>query len=70
MKQKLQRQGTVPVLSPNFESSVPGLYFAGLASANQFGASMRFVIGADYTARRIASAIRARASSAAAEGRN
>jgi hypothetical protein len=42
-----------PVLSPNFESSVPGLYFTGLASANQFGPAMRFVHGADYTARRV-----------------
>ena len=40
-----------PVLSPNFESSVPGLYFTGLASANQFGPVMRFLEGADYTAR-------------------
>jgi hypothetical protein len=42
-----------PVLSPNFESSVSGLYFTGLASANQFGPAMRFVHGADYTARRV-----------------
>ena len=42
-----------PVLSRNFESSVPGLYFTGLASANQFGPVMRFVAGADYTARRV-----------------
>lgn len=42
-----------PVLSPNFESSVPGLYFVGLASANQFGPAMRFVVGAHYTARRV-----------------
>jgi FAD-dependent urate hydroxylase len=42
-----------PVLSPNFESSVPGLYFTGLASANQFGPAMRFLEGADYTARRL-----------------
>jgi hypothetical protein len=42
-----------PVLSPNFESSVPGLYFTGLASANQFGPAMRFVYGAGYTARRV-----------------
>jgi FAD-dependent urate hydroxylase len=42
-----------PVLSPNFESSVPGLYFTGLASANQFGPVMRFLEGADYTARRV-----------------
>ena len=48
-----------PVLSPNFESSVPGLYFTGLASANQFGPAMRFLHGADYTARRLASRIAA-----------
>ncbi|MGA8216324.1 MAG: NAD(P)-binding domain-containing protein [Candidatus Sulfotelmatobacter sp.] len=70
LKRKLRCEGTVPVLSRNFESSVPGLYFTGLASANQFGPSMRFVIGADYTARRIASAIRARASSAFPARRN
>jgi thioredoxin reductase len=57
-KQKPRGQGIVPVLSPSFESSIPGLYFAGLASANQFGPSMRFVVGADYTARRIAGAMR------------
>jgi hypothetical protein len=42
-----------PVLSPSFESSIPGLYFTGLASANQFGPAMRFLHGADYTARRV-----------------
>jgi hypothetical protein len=42
-----------PVLSTNFESSVPGLYFTGLASANQFGPAMRFLQGAEYTARRV-----------------
>ncbi len=40
-----------PVLSANFESSVPGLYFTGLASAYQFGPAMRFLHGAEYTAR-------------------
>lgn len=40
-----------PVLSPHFESNVPGLYFTGLASAPTFGPSMRFLHGADYTAR-------------------
>jgi len=42
-----------PILSSNFESCVPGLYFTGLASAIQFGPAMRFLHGADYTARRI-----------------
>jgi FAD-dependent urate hydroxylase len=55
LKQQLQRK--VPVLTANFESSVRGLYFVGLAAADQFGPSMRFVAGADYTARRIAGAV-------------
>jgi thioredoxin reductase len=42
-----------PVLSSNFESSVPGLYFTGLASANQFGPAMRFLHGAKYTSERV-----------------
>jgi len=40
-----------PVLSSNFESSVPGLYFTGLAAANQFGPAMRFLYGAGFTSR-------------------
>jgi thioredoxin reductase len=43
-----------PILSPNFESSVPDLYFVGLAAANTFGPVMRFLLGARYTARRLA----------------
>ncbi len=46
-----------PVLSPSFESSVPGLYFAGLASASHFGPVMRFVYGASFTARRLTAAL-------------
>ncbi|MHB8474449.1 MAG: hypothetical protein ACYDC8_16685 [Gammaproteobacteria bacterium] len=42
-----------PVLSSNFESSVPGLYFVGLMSANSFGPVMRFVFGVGFTARRL-----------------
>jgi len=40
-----------PALSSSFESSVPGLYFVGLAAANSFGPVMRFAFGADFTAR-------------------
>lgn len=43
----------VPLLSPNFESSIPGLYFTGLASAYNFGPVMRFLCGSQYTAERI-----------------
>lgn len=47
----------MPVLSSSFESSVPGLYFTGFASVTQFGPAMRFLHGAGYTARRVASSI-------------
>ncbi|MBZ5636357.1 MAG: NAD(P)-binding domain-containing protein [Acidobacteriia bacterium] len=42
-----------PVLSSDFESSVPGLYFVGTSSANTFGPLMRFVFGARFTAQRL-----------------
>ena len=42
-----------PVLSRNFESSVDGLYFVGLAAANTFGPMLRFAFGSDWTAKRL-----------------
>lgn len=42
-----------PVLSSNFESSVRGLYFAGLASALSFGPLLRFAMGAKFASRRL-----------------
>ncbi|HTJ26057.1 MAG TPA: FAD-dependent oxidoreductase [Candidatus Limnocylindria bacterium] len=58
LARRLDCVGTAPRLSGSFESSVPGLYFVGLASAVRFGPSMRFLIGADFAARRIAAALR------------
>lgn len=46
-----------PALSSSFESSVPGLYFAGLAAANSFGPVMRFAFGADFTARAVSKSV-------------
>lgn len=46
-----------PELSTTFESSVPGLYFAGLSAANSFGPVMRFAFGAGFTARTLARAV-------------
>jgi lysine/ornithine N-monooxygenase len=43
----------IPSLSRDFESSVSGLYFSGLASTYSFGPVMRFLYGAHYTARRM-----------------
>ena len=42
-----------PVLSSNFQSTVPGLYFVGASAANTFGPLLRFAFGAGFTAGRI-----------------
>jgi thioredoxin reductase len=46
-----------PILSLNFESSVPGLYFVGIAATNSFGPVMRFAFGAAFTARQVTDAV-------------
>jgi len=48
---------SAPVLSGDFESSVPGLYFVGLAAANTFGPVMRFAFGAGFAAQRVSKAL-------------
>ena len=42
-----------PVLGRQFDSSIRGLYFVGVAAANSFGPLLRFAFGADYAARRL-----------------
>ena len=53
MRAKLKTIDSSPVLSPRFESSVPGLYFVGIAAANSFGPLMRFAFGARFAARHV-----------------
>jgi cation diffusion facilitator CzcD-associated flavoprotein CzcO len=43
-----------PVLDAGFETSVKGLHFVGAPAAWSFGPLMRFVAGADFTARAVA----------------
>jgi thioredoxin reductase len=57
LRSEIHTAGGGPVLSRGFESSVPGLYFAGLAAANSFGPVMRFAFGAGFAARRISAAL-------------
>jgi FAD-dependent urate hydroxylase len=61
---RMRVYGGSPVLSSNFESSIPGLYFTGLAAAQQFGPYLRFVAGTEYAARKISNACRSRVGSA------
>ncbi|MFZ3187724.1 MAG: NAD(P)-binding domain-containing protein [Candidatus Sulfotelmatobacter sp.] len=46
-----------PALSSALESSIPGLYFVGLAAAVSFGPVMRFAFGGDFSARTVTRAV-------------
>jgi FAD-dependent urate hydroxylase len=49
-----------PRLTRGFESSVPGLFFSGLAAAATFGPMLRFVCGSEFAGPRIADGVTAR----------
>ncbi|MGH9344103.1 MAG: NAD(P)-binding domain-containing protein, partial [Terriglobia bacterium] len=59
LRSEIATASGAPVLSSTFESSVPGLYFAGISAANSFGPVMRFAFGAGFAARTLAHAIAA-----------
>jgi hypothetical protein len=54
LRDRMATVDDVPVLNRTFESSVPGLYFVGLASSNSFGPLCRFAFGAKFTSKRLA----------------
>jgi hypothetical protein len=58
IRENLKVVGGSPALSSGFESSIPGLYFAGLTAANSFGPVMRFAFGAGFAARTLTRAVR------------
>jgi thioredoxin reductase len=51
----LEDESESPLLSSNFESSVPGLYFIGVAAANSFGPLLRFALGAGFSSTQLVS---------------
>ncbi len=57
IRTKLKLLNGSPVLSTSFESSIPGLYFAGITAANSFGPVMRFAFGAGFAARTVTRAL-------------
>ena len=57
IRAQLKTVGGAPALSSSFESSMPGLYFAGVAAANSFGPVMRFAFGAGFAARTLTRAL-------------
>jgi thioredoxin reductase len=57
IRSKISAVEQTPVLSAEFESSVPGLYFVGVSAANSFGPVMRFAYGAEFAARTVSRAL-------------
>ena len=55
LREDLRTVAGAPVLSRGFESSLPGVYFAGIAAAVTFGPLMRFMYGDAFAAGRISS---------------
>ncbi|MGW1932302.1 dimethylaniline monooxygenase, partial [Streptomyces sp. NPDC001919] len=60
--------GGAPEVGGLFESSWPGLFLAGLLTAPSYGPSMRFVLGAEYTAGRLVRGVRRRLRAGARSG--
>jgi thioredoxin reductase len=54
LRRAVRSHARMPVVSKWFESSVRGLYFVGPAAVNTFGPLMRFMVGAEYVAPRVA----------------
>ncbi|HUE11547.1 MAG TPA: NAD(P)-binding domain-containing protein [Steroidobacteraceae bacterium] len=54
LQARIDKVDDTPILGRHFESSVPGLYFIGVAAANSFGPLLRFAFGAGFAAKRVA----------------
>ena len=58
---QVRRIEAAPMLSRYFETSVPDLYFIGIAAANSFGPLLRFVLGTGFTGPRLGQHLASRA---------
>jgi thioredoxin reductase len=54
LRGKIALSGSSPFITDNFETSVPGLYATGLAAMEMFGPLLRFMVGAEFVAPRLA----------------
>lgn len=64
LRSRIQTVAGTPAVGPDFQSSVPGLYFIGPLVAPTFGPVMRFVYGADFAVRTVSRPLIASASAA------
>jgi thioredoxin reductase len=53
LQRRIRTNDGAPVLSSNYEASVPGLYFIGPAAQDSFGPVARFVFGVKHPCRRL-----------------
>jgi thioredoxin reductase len=54
LMQRLYCADHTPVLSPHFETSIPGLFTVGITASNSFGPLLRFAYGAGFASHRLA----------------
>jgi FAD-dependent urate hydroxylase len=59
LRERIATRGAWPVLDRSFRSSDPRVFFVGYPAEMRFGPISRFVLGADFSARRVAAALRA-----------
>ncbi|MFD0274854.1 FAD-dependent oxidoreductase [Kitasatospora sp. NPDC127111] len=57
LRRAVRQSAGGPLLNAFLESSVPGLYFTGLAAAPTFGPVLRFVCGTGFAARRVTAGV-------------
>jgi NADPH-dependent 2,4-dienoyl-CoA reductase/sulfur reductase-like enzyme len=57
LRREIRTEGAWPVLDREFRSTAPGVFLVGYAAEGRFGPISRFVLGADFAARRVASAL-------------
>jgi cation diffusion facilitator CzcD-associated flavoprotein CzcO len=61
---RIALHSAAPTLSDSFETPVPGLFVVGPAAIDTFGPLMRFMVGSEFTAPRVANRLRRRLGSA------
>jgi thioredoxin reductase len=66
LRRQIDTAEDTPILTQNFETSVPGLYMVGVAASHAFGPLMRFAYGAKYTSKRLSKHVVARLRASAA----
>lgn len=60
LREQISPDGRSPAVSSRFETAVPNLYTIGMTAMAAFGPLLRFMVGAEFVAPRLASSLRRR----------